>query len=386
MPNYNGNETKYATMALSGESPPYHNCGSWVTTFEHEFANKVGAKYCIACNSGTATLHAALEAVGIREGRKVAIPAFGPIMNTTSTIHANGIPEFIDVDTKSFNMNPRELEKTINGKTFAIMPVDLYGLPHDCDEIMDIARANAIPVIDDAAQCITPSLTADVTSFSFETTKHLTCGEGGAIVTDNKRLAERIRKIAGHGYEHLTADGGATKIVNRHPSNTRHANFVGWNYRMPEVCAAIMMAQLERFDEILKYRRESAKIFLEVIEKFDFMTPQETNPKHAYYTTAVLYDGNLTWKWFYDEFIRLGGEGIYAAWQVPYMEPLIKNQQYKYRGKQYKDLKYNAKQSPVAESIQSRMMQFKTNYTDMERAKEQAEILKDVLRRCKKLL
>src|SRR3990167_10825882 len=131
---YLGNELEYLRKVLEGESWS-STAGSWTINLERTFAKKYGARYAVAFNSGTSTLHAALEAAGVGPGDEVISPAITVIMNTTATIHANAIPVYCDIDPDTFNMDPKDLEKRITPKTKAIITVAIYGLPCDMDPI-----------------------------------------------------------------------------------------------------------------------------------------------------------------------------------------------------------------------------------------------------------
>ncbi|MGA9754698.1 MAG: DegT/DnrJ/EryC1/StrS family aminotransferase, partial [Desulfobaccales bacterium] len=133
---YLGNELKYIKKVLEGESWSATG-GSWTIALERAFAKKIGTKYAVAFNSGTSTLHAALEAVGVGAGDEVISPAITVIMDTTATMHANAVPVFADVNPKTFTMDPEDLARKITPKTKAIITVAIYGLSPDMDPIME---------------------------------------------------------------------------------------------------------------------------------------------------------------------------------------------------------------------------------------------------------
>ncbi|MGE0614880.1 MAG: DegT/DnrJ/EryC1/StrS family aminotransferase [Bacteriovoracia bacterium] len=395
---YLGNELEYLTKVLGSESWSATS-GTWVQTLEKAFAEKFNTKYAVAFNSGTATLHAALEAVGVQAGDEVISPALTVIMDTTSTFHANAVPVFCDVDAETFNMDPADLERKITKKTKAIMPVSLYGLPADMDPIMKIARKHNIPVIEDNAQCVLGTYKGqlagtfgDLASFSFENTKHLSCGEGGMLITDSEALAEKVRKIGGHGFKNLRASEGRTRLnqdVFQDPNYKRHDS-LGWNYRLPEFCAAVAMAQLEQVEYLVDLRIKSAKLFMDVMSECDYLVPQKTPDgfHNSYYTLGVVYHGEeaigVSWQDFRKAYIQEGGDGIYGAWSVPYLEPLIAERKFVSRMPQiYQDVSYAPGLCPVAERIQKRLMQFKTNYRDVRLAETKAEVLRKTIKKFK---
>ena len=393
---YLGNELQYLQKVLNSDSWS-STSGSWCKLLEKEFANMIGTKYAVAMNSGTATLHAALEAIGVRPGDEIISPALTVFMDTSATIHANAIPVYADIDPSTFNISVEEIRKKITPKTKAIITVGIYGLSPDMAPIMKLAEENNIYVIEDNAQCLLNTYCGKqagtighIASYSFENTKHLSCGEGGMIVTDNKYLAEMCRKVGGHGFANLRAEEGRIKLNSeffQNPEYKRHSD-LGWNYRMPEFNAAIALAQLEYADRLHQLRIDSASIFLEVIEEADFLIPQKTPDEctNSFYSLGVRYKGEesigVSWKEFRNAYIEAGGDGIYGAWSVPYLEPMMKERRYVDRYPEiYSSIYYNEGDCPVAEEVQKQLMQFKTNYRDLKLAKEKAEILRKVIRK-----
>ena len=364
---YLGNELKYIERVLNSDKGWSATGGDWNHTLEQRFAEKFKAKYAIAMNSGTATLHTALKAVGIGPGGEVISPALTVIMDATATIHAGAMPVFADVLPDTFNIDPADIERKITSKTKAIIAVALYGLNPDMGAIMQIALKHNLIVIEDNAQAFNPEyrLRGHFASYSFETTKHISCGEGGMLITNDKGLAEKARKIAGHGFKNLSADEGRTRLnqeVFQDPSYKRH-DVIGMNYRMPEFNAAIALAQLERADELVHMRKVAAKHFINAMAFCDYLTPQKGQP-NSYYTLGAVYEGEermgVSWKDFRKAYTKNGGDGIYSAWSVPYQEPA---------------LSFPSGSCPVAETLQPKLMQFKTNYRDEDLAIKKAEAL-----------
>ena len=146
---YSGNELNYLKKVLREQPGPN---GTWVKSLEKEFTNKFNGKYSIAMNSGTGTLHTALTAVGVGYGDEVISPALTVVMDTTTTLHANAIPVYCDVDEATFNIDPSKLEEKITNKTKAIIAVSIYGLPFDSQAINKIGKKYNIPIIEDHAQ------------------------------------------------------------------------------------------------------------------------------------------------------------------------------------------------------------------------------------------
>ena len=396
---YLGNELKYLKKVLKAESWSATG-GSWNNALELEFAKLHSVKYAVAMNSGTATLHSALNAVGVGYGDEVITPSFSVIMDTTSILHANAIPVYVDIDEDTFNINPNLIEKYITSKTKAIIAVSIYGLPCDLTKIMEISKKYRIPVIEDNAQCLLSTLDGklvgtfgDISSWSFENTKHLSCGEGGIVTTDNEEYAEKMRKFGGHGFKNLRASEGRIRLnqeVFQDPSYKRH-DALGWNYRLPEFNSAVALAQLERAKELVDLRVKSASYFLQVMSSSKIFIPQKVSSRatHSYYTLGARYIGDelfgVTWQEFRKNYLQLGGDGIYGAWSVPYQEPLIAEGIFKkYNPDLYAKLQYPIGICPVAEKIQPQIMQFKTNYRNLKLAKHKASILDKVIKKIEK--
>ncbi|MCX5831425.1 MAG: DegT/DnrJ/EryC1/StrS family aminotransferase [Deltaproteobacteria bacterium] len=387
---YLGNELKYLEKVLNSESWSATG-GNWNNTLEQEFAMKFGVKYAVAMNSGTSAIHAALEAAGVGPGDEVISPAITVIMNSTATIHANAIPVYADVDPKTFNIDPEDVARKITKKTKAIIPVALYGLPPDLDPIMELAKKHNIVVIEDNAECVMSKYKGrlagtigQMASYSFENTKHISCGEGGVIITNSEKYAELARKVGGHGFKNLKADEGRVRLnqdVFQNPNYKRH-DVLGWNYRLPEFNAAIALAQLERIEDLIDLRIKSANFFVDVMKSCDYLIPQFVPEcyTNTYYTLGVVYEGDksigVSWEEFRKSYINNGGDGIYGAWSVPYLEPMIVERQFAKRCPWvYENVKYEKGLCPVAEAVQPKIMQFKTNYRDTKLAEIKAAVL-----------
>ena len=374
---YLGNELKYIEQVLNSESWSGTG-GSWNHALESLFCEKTGSGYAIAMNSGTSTLHSALVACGVKKGDQVISPALTVIMDSTATLHANAKPVYADVDPLTWTIDPEDIERKIGYKTKAIITVSLYGLMPDMKPIMDIADKYGLWVIEDNAQCVKgwygtqmAGSLGHMASYSFENTKHISCGEGGILTTNNELLAERARKISGHGFKNLQAEEGRVRLnqdIFQNPHYKRH-DTLGWNYRLSEFSAAIALAQLERADELIDLRVKSAEMFLDVMNECDYFIPQlvPEGCYHTYYTLAALYNGPVSWEEFRKRYIENGGDGIYGCWSVPYQEPIMEKM--KIRGNCH-----------VAEAIQPKIMQFKTNYRDLELAYKKADALKKTVK------
>ncbi len=394
---YKGNELKYVEQVLRSDMKSATG-GGWNKRLEGMFAKKFGVKYAIAHNSGTSALHSCLSAAGVGSGDEVISPAITVIMNTLATLYQNATPVYADINPETFNIDPKDIERKITPKTKAIFVVSLYGLPADMDPIMELAKKYNLVVIEDDAECYLSTYKGriagsigDMSVFSFENSKHISVGEGGIAITNNRYFAERIRKCGGIGYKNLRAEEGRVKLneaIFQDPNYKRH-DYLGWNYRMPEICAAVGVAQLERLDEIVKKRQQIAKYYEEAIRDCDWMIPQKIpeGRTHSYWTYVVKYEGEkrigVSWREFYNIYKENGGDGFYAAWSPPYLEPLMANGNYYGKGSHYTGPKIQYKKGlcPIAETIQPKLMQFKTSYRDLTLAKRKAEALKKTIKK-----
>lgn len=363
----------------------------WVQDFEKRFAESVEASYAVATNSGTSAIHAGLKALGVSPGDEVISPALTVVMDSYATLALGASPVFADVDPDTWILDAADVEAKISAKTKAIIVVSWFGLPVDMRPFRRLHQKYGIPVLDDSAETLFvrdvegkfSGTNADVGIFSFEEKKHLTTGgEGGMLVTESADIAEAARKFAGIGYRHLSATSGRTSLdasVFQNPSYQRFDAF-GLNYRMTPVTAAIGLGQLEHREEIINTRMENAKYFLDAVQNYSWMIPQQVpvGTEHAYYTVGVRYagefEGGPTWKVVHERFREEGGDGFYANCLCPFMEPVFLNDPSLARFAEQ-----GRKECPVALRLQGEIMAFKTHYRDSREAERQAHILFDVL-------
>ena len=385
-------ERKYVSQVLDGGFGSKYNY-SMVTRLEKEFAKKFNCNYAIAMVNGTATLHAALEAAGVGEGDEVLVPALTMSSTNICVLHANAIPVFADIDPETFTISVESIRERITSRTKAIIPVSLYGLSPDIDAIMEIAEAHGITVIEDDAECFLGGYkdrlvgsTAHMSSFSFQSSKHLTAGEGGVVTTNDPDLAVKLRQFSGLGYGSIGLEKGRiSKDDIQSPTYERHV-VLGWNYRMSDLCAAVALAQLERMNELVEMRKAAAEHFLDAIKSCEWMIPQTVpqNYTHSYWAFTVKLDTDrVAWQEFREKFMELGGDGIYGAWMLGYLEPIYRDMNLKGREsliRKYGGYHYASGLCPVAEHIQPRLLQFKTDYWDEEDSVKQSEIIKKTIR------
>ncbi len=254
-----------------------------VKALQAEFAEYLGVQYCIAVNSGTAALHMAVAAVGVGPGDEVITSAFSFLASATAAMHQGAIPVFVDIDPKTYNIDPQRIEERISDRTKAIIVVHIHGLPADMDEICTIAKKYNLAVIEDAAQAAGSTYKGkkvggigDIGAFSLNQTKNFQAGEGGLFVTNERDYWLRADMVRMFG-EQIREDERRSYI----------AHTLGWNYRMPELTAAIARAQLARLDEINENAQRNAAILNDILKKIDgieppFCPPDRTHIYHKY--------------------------------------------------------------------------------------------------------
>ena len=356
--------------------------GLMTKRLEDAFASKFGARFAVSFDNGTSTMHAALAAKGIGNGDEVIVPPLTMASTSLAVLHANAIPVFADIDPDTWTISPDSIEKCITPRTKAIIPVSIYGLAPDMDAIMDIADSYNLFVLEDDAQCFLGrykkrmvGTIGHASSFSFQSSKHMTSGEGGMIITDDPDLADSIRRFNSLGYKAVGASGGKIRKQDiQSPDYERHIS-VGWNYRLSELCAAVALAQLERLDQLVEMRIKCAELYQKAAQGCPWLIPQEVpdHSVHSYWSYVLKLDNNseFTWHDFRDKYIELGGDGIYGAWQLTYLEPVFKNNKLSKTQTQ----RFQKGLCPFAEKIQPRLLQFKTNYFDTETIQVKAEAL-----------
>lgn len=367
---------------------------TFMRRLEEVFAKRFNSTYAISFVNGTATMHAALEAMGIGPGDEVIVPPLTMSATTFAVLQANATPVFADVDAETFQIDPASIAARITPRTKAIITVALYGLSPDMDPIMALAEQHGLKVIEDNAECFLGEYKGKLvgtlghcSSFSFQSSKHLTSGEGGIVLTEDRELAENIRKVQSLGYAGVGATKARiTKKDIQDPDYSRHVT-MGWNYRMPELCCAVALAQTENIDALVQRRIDVANIFSEATREFhDWFVPQKTGPEYvnSYWTWVCRNEHpSVDWRTLRDAFLENGGHGVYAAWKLTYLEPMFEKLTLLGRERFISAeniAQYKPGLCPVAERLQKRLMQFKTNYWDISQAHVQAEILRKTLK------
>ena len=365
--------------------------GEFNQRLETEFAKRFDSKYAIGVNSGTSALHTALYAMGVEKGDEVITTPLTFSSTGFSPIYLGATPIFVDIDRETFNIDPKKIEEAITQKTKVIMPVSLYGLPANLEEIVKIANSHGISVLEDNAQCYLGTINGkiagtfgDAAIFSFERSKHMTSGNGGIIITSNEEIAEKARQFSILGYSTFKADTHATKpskSVIQNPNFERHL-MVAPNYRLPEVCAAMALAQLENIDHLVGMRKKCGEAYSNAVEGTEWIHPQKTPEEYenSYFAYTFAVDTNkISWDEFRQIFLEEGGEPFYASWKLTYDEPAFKEMTPKTPNWGH----HISTDCPIAEDLQPRLIQLKTNFGSNEKIEEQARALKRTIERLK---
>lgn len=228
--------------------------GPKVAELEKRFAEKMGTKYCVALNSGTAALHAGLYGLGVEQGHEVITTPFTFVATANPSIMLGAKPVFVDIDEKTFNIDVNKINEKITSKTKAILPVHLYGRCCDMDEINKIASEKNLVVLEDACQSHNAKYKGKHSgnlghagAFSLYATKNMMSGEGGLLTTNSEEVCDRTKRFRQHG---MRQSGDYAYID------------LGYNYRLTDVLASIALVQLDRLDKFTLKRQKNAKYLL----------------------------------------------------------------------------------------------------------------------------
>jgi dTDP-4-amino-4,6-dideoxygalactose transaminase len=260
-----------------------------VTALEKGWAKYVGRKYCLTTCSGTAALHMGLAAAGVGPGDEVITSAFTFLASASCALHQNAVPVFVDIDPRTYNMDPAKLEAAITERTKVIIPVHIQGLPADMDPILAIARKHKLIVLEDAAQAhgatykgrVVGSM-GDMAEFSLNALKNLCGGEGGLFVTDREDLLKKARLVRSFGDE-------IDEVTHRRKYN---ASILGYMYRNQELPAALARGQLKHLNGNNAVRIRNANYLTKELGKLPGVIPPYCPPecKHVYFMYNVRFD------------------------------------------------------------------------------------------------
>jgi len=269
--------------------------GPKTIAFEEQIATYTGAKYAVAVNSCTAALHLSLLAYGIGPGDEVITSPYTFASTGNVIVHSGARPVFADIQRDTFNIDPEKINEAITPKTKAIIPVHFAGQPCDMKEIQEIADDHTLVVIEDAAHAIGAEYRgkkigslSDATCFSFYATKNMTTGEGGAVTTDDQKIADKMRILRLHG---ISKD--AWKRYSAQGSWYYEIEECGWKYNMTDIQAALGIHQLRKLDGFVATRRKYAEMYSADFQDLrSLVTPVEKKERsHVYHLYPVLLDG-----------------------------------------------------------------------------------------------
>lgn len=349
--------------------------GDEVRQFEQQFAEYHQAKYAIAVVTGTVGLRLALIAAGIQAGDEVIVPPYTFLATASAVVEANATPVFADIELESFNLDPRAVEAAVTPRTRAIIPVHVAGLPCNMDALMEIAHSHDLTVIEDACHAHGAEYKGRRVGaigrmgvFSFQSSKNLTSGEGGIVITNDDELAARLWSAHNCG---------------RMPDRAWYEHFtIGGNYRLSEFQGAVLNAQWDRFEQQAETRERNSAYLAERLRQIPGIVPQERSAdctRHGYHLFALRLDGKRGWGSFVQSTQRavsandprprfprrevfleaLQAEGIpcSAGYMVPlYRQPLFQNEAFgPYTGCRSTDAELDYRQTvcPNCETISS---------------------------------
>ncbi len=269
---------------------PILTTGEWVARFEQRFADYLGVRNAVALTSCTGALHLSLIALGIGPGDEVITTPMTFIATATAIIEAGAKPVFVDVEPETGNLDVLRIEAAITERTRAIVPVHLYGQMCDMRALRELADRYGLHIFEDAAHCVEGARDGVKTGqlgntacYSFYATKNLTCGEGGAAVTNDDALAEKLRLLRLHGMNKNAND--------RHREGYQHWDMpvLGWKYNMDNIQAALLLPQMDRLDDNWQERRELAQQYEARLWDIPDLSRPKTLPgvEHAWHLFPV---------------------------------------------------------------------------------------------------
>ena len=328
--------------------------GQKVLQLERNWEKKFKVKYAVSFNSWTSGLIASVGALGIEPGDEVICPPITMEASSTCLLFYGAIPVFADVDPSTMCIDPKSIIKKITKKTKAIMVVHIFGHPANMKAILKIAKRYRLKIIEDAAQSPLGKYNnkflgtiGDVGGFSLNYHKTIHCGEGGVVVTNNKKIATRLRLIRNHG--EAVADNLKIKLK---------GNIFGGNFRMNEIEAAIAVEQLKKLNYLTKYRKNLANYLSQKLKKYNFLTlpePDRKGSSNVFYFFVMKYNERkiaITRKDFVKKAQKLGLELRMNYVAPAYFNSLyLKNKIFPKNNYHYKNYKYKIGICPIAENI-----------------------------------
>lgn len=305
--------------------------GPKIEEFEKALADYCDAKYAVVFNSGTSALHASYFAYGISNGDEVITTPNTFVATANAALYLGGKPNFVDVKLESGNIDASKIEEQINEKTKLIAPVHYSGNPVDLEIIHEIADKHGLGVIEDAAHALGAEYNgkkigncefSDMTEFSFHPVKHITTGEGGAVLTNNDEYYERLIKFRSHG---ITKNN----LVNESPGPWYYEmQDLGFNYRITDIQAALGLSQLKKIDKFVERRREIAKIYNEKFDEnpyFDCIVENDNSLSAYHLFPIILKDEFKNKKSIIFNKLRESGLGVQTHYIPVHTQPFYTN-------------------------------------------------------------
>jgi perosamine synthetase len=337
--------------------------GPEVQALEREASERFGIRHVVSVNSWTSGLVAAVGAIGIEPGDEVIVTPWTMVATATAILHWNGIPVFADIDPVSFNLDPTRVEAAITPRTRAILSADIFGQSADIHALRAIADRHGLSLLSDTAQAPGALLagrsagtSADIGGFSLNYHKHIHCGEGGLLVTDDARLAERLRLIRNHGEAVINSESPVELI-----------NILGYNFRLGEIEAAIAREQLRKLPYLVASRQRAAQRLRDGLVglpglRLPAVAPDST---HVYYVFGMVLDLERLGRsrsWIVEALRAEGVSALMAGYQCIHLNPLFRHRiAYGTNGFPWKGLtrgdsavSYGLGLCPVAEDLHQR--------------------------------
>ncbi len=308
-------------------SPGQHfNGGPQVLKFESAIKKYFKVKYALTLNSWTSGLIACIGALDLSPGDEIIVTTWSMCASATAIVHWNCIPVFADIDPETYNIDPTSIEKKITKKTKAIMTVDIFGQSCDIRSILKIAKKYNLKVISDSAQSIGSKVgkkfagtLSDIGGYSLNYHKHINTGEGGIIVTNNKRLYKRASLIRNHA-----------EAVLKKGSKKDFSNMVGYNFRLGEIESAIGIEQLKKLNKLIKHRQKMVQILNVGLKNLNYLKiPKNLKDNtHIYYLYPLTFDtikAKISRKIIVKKLKQLGVPGLIEGYENIHTLPMFKN-------------------------------------------------------------
>lgn len=304
--------------------------GPKIAEFEQTVADYVGAKYAVAISNGTSALHAAYFAAGIGPGDEVITTPLTFAASANCVLYCGGTPVFADVDPKTYNIDPEDIQRKITDRTKAIIAVHLAGQPCDMDAIHSIAREHGLIVIEDGAHALGSvykgkkvGSMSDMTTFSFHPVKPITTGEGGMIVTDNEDFYKKMILFRSHG---ITRDDS---MMTRNDGPWFYQQFdLGYNYRITDIQCALGCSQMKKLDRFLARRKEIVAHYNEAFADCDnIITPYQLSDTESGWHLYIVQVKNCDRRQVFEK-MREKGIGVNVHYIPVYMHPYYQEHGY----------------------------------------------------------